>query len=62
MRKGNELVLIPSIEPLPGKELKSRWNDSTYWLAFSTAKLPTGRYTMRIVANGRAAAWSFTVK
>ena len=61
-RKRNELVLIPSTEPLPGKELKSRWNDSTYWVSFPTTNLPTGRYQMRIVAQGRAAAWSFTVK
>ena len=61
-RRGNELVLIPSIEPLPGKELKSRWNDSTYWVSFSTANLPPGRYQMRLVAQGPAAAWSFTVK
>ena len=61
-RRGNELVLIPSIEPLPGQELKSRWNDSTYWVSFPTANLPPGRYQMRLVAQGPAAAWSFTVK
>jgi len=61
-RKGNELVLIPSIEPLPGKELMSRWNDSTYWVSFPTANLPPGRYEMRVVANGPAAVWSFTVR
>lgn len=61
-RKGSELVLVPSTEPLPGKDLKSRWNDSTYWISFATDKLPPGRYDMRIVAQGPAAAWSFTVK
>lgn len=61
-RKGNELVLIPSIEPLPGKELMSRWNDSNYWVSFPTANLPSGRYEMRIVANGPAAVWSFDVR
>ena len=61
-RRGNELVLIPSTEPLPGQELKSRWNDSTYWVSFSTAGLPPGRYQVRVVARGPAAAWSFTVK
>jgi hypothetical protein len=61
-RKGTELVLIPFTEPLPGKELKSRWNDSTYWVSFPTTNLSPGRYQMRIVAKGRAAAWSFTVK
>ena len=61
-RKGNELVLIPSIEPLPGKELMSRWNDSNYWISFPTANLSPGRYEMRIVANGPAAVWSFVVR
>ncbi len=59
---GNDLVLIPTIEKLPGKELMSRWNDSTYTATFSTTSLPAGRYTMRIVAQGPAATWSFTVK
>jgi len=61
-RKGNELVLIPSTEPLPGKELMSRWSDSTYCVNFSTANLPPGRYQVRIVAQGPALAWSFTVR
>jgi hypothetical protein len=61
-RRGNELVLIPSTEPLPGRELMSRWDDSTYHVSISTANLPAGRYQMRIVAKGPAAAWSFTVK
>lgn len=61
-RKGNELVLIPSTEPLPGKALMSRWDDSTYSVSVSTANLPAGRYSMRIVSKGPAAAWSFTVK
>ena len=61
-RKGRELVLIPSLEPLPGNELKSRWNDSTYWVNFSTANLPPGRYQARIVAQGPATTWSFSVR
>jgi hypothetical protein len=61
-RRGNELVLIPSEENLPGRELMSRWNDSTYAATFSTEHLPPGRYRLRIVARGPAAAWSFTVK
>ena len=61
-RRGNELVLIPSIEPLPGKELMSRWSDSNYSVSFPTANLPPGRYEMRIVAKGPAAVWSFTVR
>ena len=61
-RHGNELVLVPTLESLPGKELMSRWNDSTYSATFSTSQLPPGRYTVRIVAKGPAAAWSFTVR
>lgn len=59
---GNDLVLIPTLERLPGKQLMSRWNDSTYTVSFSTATLPPGRYSARIVAQGPAAAWSFTVQ
>jgi len=61
-RHGSELVLVPTLENLPGKELMSRWNDSSYSATFSTASLPPGRYSARIVAQGPAAAWSFTVK
>jgi len=61
-RKGTELVLIPSTEPLPGKDLMSRWRDSTYCVNFSTTGLPPGRYEVRIVAQGPAATWSFTVR
>jgi hypothetical protein len=61
-RKDDELVLIPSTEALPGKALMSRWSDSTYCVNFSTANLPPGRYQVRLVANGPAAAWTFTVR
>ena len=61
-RKGNDLVLIPSIEALPGKDLMSRWNDANYCVSFSTAGLEPGRYQARIVAKGPAAAWTFIVK
>lgn len=61
-RKGNDLVLIPSTEPLPGKALMNRWSDSTYCVNFSTTQLPPGRYSVRLVAKGPAAAWSFTVR
>jgi hypothetical protein len=60
-RRENELVLVPSIEKLPDKELLSRRNDSSYSATFSTATLPPGRYTARIVAQGPAATWTFTV-
>lgn len=61
-RRENELVLIPNLEPLPGKELMSRWNDTNFWASFSTANLPPGNYEMRIVAKGPALVWSFTVR
>ncbi len=61
-RKGSELVFIPTTEALPGKDLMSRWSDPTYCVYFSTANLPPGRYQARIVAQGPAAAWSFTVR
>ena len=61
-RKDHELVLVPSTEPLPGRLLKSRWNDATYYVSFSTANLPPGRYEVRIVARGPAATWSVTVR
>jgi hypothetical protein len=61
-RKDHELVLIPVAEALPGPGLMSRWNDSVYWIEFPTASLPPGRYEMRIVAKGPAAAWSFEVR
>jgi hypothetical protein len=58
----HELVLIPSLENLPGKDLMSRWNDSSYAVSFSTANLPPGKYTMRIVALAPAATWTFVVR
>lgn len=60
--RGNELVLIPSVEHLPGDDLKSRWPDSTYWASFATGGLMPGTYEMRVVAKGPARVWSFTVK
>jgi hypothetical protein len=57
-----ELVLIPSIETLPGKGLLSRWNDTNYCVSFPTAGLAPGKYTMRIVALAPAATWTFEVK
>lgn len=60
--RGNDLVLVPSTERLPGKELMSRWNDANFAATFSTAALPPGRYTARVVAQGPAATWSFAIK
>ncbi len=61
-RRGNELVFVPVYEDLPGQQLMTRWNDSTYAATFATAGLPAGRYTARVVARGPAATWTFTVK
>ncbi len=61
-RRGSELVFVPVTEDLPGQQLMSRWNDSTYAATFATATLPPGRYTARIVARGPAATWSFTIR
>ncbi len=60
--RDHELVLVPSLENLPGKELMTRWDDSNLCATFSTANLPAGRYTVRIVALAPAAAWTFEVK
>jgi hypothetical protein len=61
-RSGNDLVLVPRVEPLPGPRLLSRWRDTTYCTSFPTQALPPGRYRVRVVANGPAAVWSLTVK
>jgi hypothetical protein len=61
-RKGNTLVLIAGVEPLPGRDLRSRWNDSSYWFGFPTQSLPPGRYHVRLVAAGPAATWSFELR
>lgn len=60
--RDNELVLIPSVEHLPGNELMSRWTDSNYWASFPTGNLLPGTYEMRIVAKGPAQVWSFTIR
>jgi hypothetical protein len=61
-QRDHELVLIPSVEKLPGKDLMTRWDDANYCVTFSTAHLPAGRYTVRIVAQAPAAAWTFEVR
>jgi hypothetical protein len=61
-QRDHELVLIPSIETLPGKELLSRWNDTNYCVSFPTANLSPGAYTMRVVAMAPAATWTFEVR
>lgn len=61
-RRGHELVLLPTIEHLPGKELYSRWNDANYCVSFSTRNLPPGTYEVSLFAQGPAAKWSFTIR
>ena len=61
-RKAGTLVLIATVEPLPGRDLRSRWNDSSYWFGFPTQSLPPGRYHLRLVATGPAATWSFELR
>ena len=59
---GNELVLVPTIEHLPGQNLLSRWSDNNYCVSFSTQSLPPGNYQLRLVANGPSARWSVTIR
>lgn len=61
-RQGNQLVLVPRLEPLPGRELMNRRPETDHAATFSTEPLPPGRYHVRLVANGPCATWSFTVK
>ncbi len=60
-RKGNLLVLIPTLEPVPGK-LLARWKDGACWLNFPTSNLPAGQYEVKLLAQGPAARWSVTVR
>ncbi|MDD3180369.1 MAG: hypothetical protein PHQ04_08460 [Opitutaceae bacterium] len=60
-RKRGVLILIPSIELMPGK-LLGRSQEGTYCLNFPTRSLPPGRYTAHLVALGPAARWEIRVK
>lgn len=61
-QRDKELVLIASLETLPGKQLMTRWNDSNYCATFPTTNLSAGHYTIRVVSQAPAATWSFEVK
>jgi len=61
LRRGDEIVLVPSLEKLPGKDLLTRWNDGDYWAGLDTERLEPGRYRVRLAARGPAAEWTFTV-
>lgn len=61
-RRGETLVLIPTIEALPDRGLLSRSPEAGYELAFSTQDLPPGRYQVRLSAQGAAASWRFNIR
>jgi len=61
LRRGEEFVLAPVVEPLPGKNLLSRWPDSTHVVTLPPGLAP-GRYRVRVIANGPAALWHFEVR
>lgn len=57
-----EIVLIPTLERLPGKELLSRWNDADYLASVETSRLAPGRYTVRLAARGPGLQWTVDVQ
>lgn len=61
LKRGNEIVLIPVLEKLPSN-LLSRWKDADYCANVPTDRLPPGRYTVRLAANGPAAQWNFDIR
>jgi hypothetical protein len=61
LRRGEEFVLAPVIEPLPGKNLLSRWPDSTHVVTLPPGLAP-GKYSVRVIAGGPAALWHFEVR
>jgi hypothetical protein len=62
LRRGQEIVLIPALEKLPGEKLLSRWKDADYVAQFSTERLEPGRYTVRLAATGPALQWALDVR
>lgn len=60
--RGQEIVLVPALEKLPGNNLLSRWKDADYLASLPTERLAPGRYTVRLTANGPAMQWSFEVR
>lgn len=57
-----EIVLVPSLEKLPGNNLLSRWKDADYLALLPTDRLAPGRYTVRLTANGPALQWTVVVR
>lgn len=62
LRRGNDLVLLPETEKIPGDALLTRWPDGEFFAGVDTSKLEPGRYTMRILSEGPAAVWEFRVR
>jgi hypothetical protein len=60
--RGTELVLIPTLERLPGRELLSRWADADYLATVPTDRLEPGRYTVRLATRGPALEWTLEVR
>lgn len=60
--RGDEIVLVPILERLPGRDLASRWPAADYWAGLETARLAPGRYTVRLAASGPAMQWSIDVR
>ncbi|MDP1580298.1 MAG: hypothetical protein Q8M02_08470 [Candidatus Didemnitutus sp.] len=60
--RGQEIVLVPFLEKLPGHNLLSRWPDAEYLAELETMRLAPGRYTVRFAAAGPSAQWSFEVR
>ncbi len=61
-QRGQDLMLVPTLDHLPGKSLFSRWDDARYAASFSTGTLPPGRYQVHLLASGRAAMWEIDVR
>lgn len=62
LRRGNEVVLVPALEKLPGNKLLSRWKDADYCIELPTERLEPGRYTVRLAAVGPALEWTLQVR
>ncbi|MBA4137654.1 MAG: hypothetical protein C0518_10090 [Opitutus sp.] len=60
--RDQEIVLVPTLEKLPGNNLLSRWKDADYCALMPTDRLPPGRYTVRLAANGPALQWTMLVR
>lgn len=61
-RRGQTLVLIPTVERLPDPALLSRWPEAPYQVRIQTQALPPGQYEVRLAAQGAAAVWAFSVR